>query len=107
MTFLSRRRARAAVAARLVPNLSVSALSALILAGYAVPFSARAQIAATPRPVLEEQRQQERERAIREQQERTVDTRLPRQAAPDSQPARQRNPVFPYRSRPAFRRELR
>ena len=64
MTFLSRRRARAAVAARLVPNLSVSALSALILTGYAVPFSARAQIAATPRPVLEEQRQQERERAL-------------------------------------------
>lgn len=80
-----RRRPRPAVTARFAPNLTVSALSILILTGYAVPFSVHAQIPSTPRPVIEEQRQQERERAMREQQERTVDARLPREAVPVEQ----------------------
>ncbi|MES2532293.1 MAG: ShlB/FhaC/HecB family hemolysin secretion/activation protein [Pseudomonadota bacterium] len=39
-----------------------------------------AQSASSPQPFIEEQRQQERERALREQQERTIDARLPRAA---------------------------
>lgn len=42
---------------------------------------AQAQSASSLRPFIEEQRQQERERALREQQERTVDVRLPPRAA--------------------------
>lgn len=37
--------------------------------------------ASAPQPFVEELRQQERERALREQQERSVDARLPREAA--------------------------
>ncbi|MDM0106116.1 ShlB/FhaC/HecB family hemolysin secretion/activation protein [Variovorax sp. J22R24] len=48
-------------------------------------FGAQAQVASTPRPIVEEQRQQERERALREQQESTVDARLPRQQTTESQ----------------------
>jgi hemolysin activation/secretion protein len=44
------------------------------------PSFAFAQLAATPQPFVEQQRQQERERALREQNERTVDQRP--QAAP-------------------------
>lgn len=76
MIFLSRDRARPASGSRQVPNLSVSTLSALILTGWAMSFSAQAQTASAPRPVIEELRQQERERALREQQERTVEDRL-------------------------------
>ena len=35
-----------------------------------------------PQPFVEELRQQERERALRDQQERAVDARLPREAQP-------------------------
>ncbi|WP_184530465.1 ShlB/FhaC/HecB family hemolysin secretion/activation protein [Variovorax sp. Sphag1AA] len=45
--------------------------------GLAGPHAAHAQIASTPRPFVEEQRQQERERAVREQNERAVDVRRP------------------------------
>ncbi|CAN7590913.1 ShlB/FhaC/HecB family hemolysin secretion/activation protein [Variovorax paradoxus] len=45
-----------------------------------LPSLASAQLASTPQPFVEQQRQQERERALREQNERTVDLRL--QAAP-------------------------
>src|SRR5437868_14496897 len=85
MTTLPRQRARPVAAAGFVPSLSASALTFLLLTGYAASFSAHGQIASTPRPVIEEQRQQERERVLREQQERTVDARLPRQPAPDEQ----------------------
>lgn len=85
MAFLSRRWARPTVAARRVPKLSVPALSPLLVTGLAASFAVHAQIASTPRPVIEEQRQQERERALREQQERAVDARLPRQAATKTQ----------------------
>ncbi|MDL9998619.1 ShlB/FhaC/HecB family hemolysin secretion/activation protein [Variovorax sp. J22P240] len=85
MSFLSRRWARPTVAAHRAPKISASILSPLLLTGLAASFAAHAQIASTPRPVIEEQRQQERERALREQQERTVDARVPRQAAAESQ----------------------
>jgi hemolysin activation/secretion protein len=44
----------------------------------AMPALAAAQTASAPNPFVQEQRQQERERALREQQERTVDARLER-----------------------------
>lgn len=85
MIFLFRLWVRPTVAACRVPELSVSAFSPLLLTGLAGSFAAHAQIASTPRPVIEEQRQQQRERALREEQERTVDARLPRQAAVETQ----------------------
>ncbi|WP_307688823.1 ShlB/FhaC/HecB family hemolysin secretion/activation protein [Variovorax ginsengisoli] len=45
-------------------------------------FSAHAQSVSAPQPFVEEQRQQERERALREQQERSVDARIPADAKP-------------------------
>lgn len=96
MIFLPRRWARPAVAACRIPTLSVSALSPLLLTGLAASFATHAQIASTPRPVVEEQRQQERERALREQQERTFDARLPRQPATET-------PRLPDKESPCFR----
>ncbi|WP_093216391.1 MULTISPECIES: ShlB/FhaC/HecB family hemolysin secretion/activation protein [unclassified Variovorax] len=52
-------------------------LACVLLGG---PLWAHAQLASTPKPFVEQQRQQERERALREQNERTVDQRP--QAAP-------------------------
>ncbi len=49
----------------------------LVLCGQSI----QAQSASSPQPFVEEQRQQERERALREQQERAVDARLPREPA--------------------------
>ncbi|MGK6309831.1 ShlB/FhaC/HecB family hemolysin secretion/activation protein [Variovorax sp. DT-64] len=43
-----------------------------------------APLPAAPNPFVEEQRQQERERALRRQQERTVDTRLQTDARPEA-----------------------
>ena len=60
----------------MVAGLAASALSTLLVAGFAASFGAQAQTASTPRPIIEELRQQERERALREQQERTTDARL-------------------------------
>ncbi|CAN5903472.1 ShlB/FhaC/HecB family hemolysin secretion/activation protein [soil metagenome] len=58
--------------------LQAIALACLLLS---MSIGVQAQISPTaPRPFVEEQRQQERERALREQQERTVDERLPAQA---------------------------
>jgi hemolysin activation/secretion protein len=57
-----------------------------------------AQSASTPQPFVEQQRQQERERALREQNERTVDQRL--QAAPPAPVAR-----IPETEAPCFRIE--
>ncbi|MCL1960765.1 MAG: ShlB/FhaC/HecB family hemolysin secretion/activation protein [Desulfovibrionaceae bacterium] len=57
---------------------------------------AAAQLASAPNPFIEELRQQERERALREQQERGVDARL-EQAAP-AQPRR-----LPTQESPCFR----
>lgn len=55
------------------PSATSAAACLLVVAGGAL-----AQTAPTaPRPFVEEQRQQDRERALREQQERTVDERLP------------------------------
>jgi hemolysin activation/secretion protein len=55
-----------------------------------------AQISSTPQPIIEQQRQQERERALREQNERTVDQRP--QAAPPA-PAQR----VPESESPCFR----
>lgn len=55
------------------------------------PLLALSQVSSTPQPFVEQQRQQERERALREQNERTVDQRpqaaplLPTQRIPDSE----------------------
>lgn len=61
---------------RLASGLPASTLSALLVAGFAASFGAQAQTSSTPKPIIEELRQQERERALREQQERTTDERL-------------------------------
>lgn len=62
--------------ARFVPSLAASALPSLALAALAASsLSGHAQIASTPKPLVEELRQQDRERALRERQERTVDDR--------------------------------
>ena len=56
-----------------------------------LPLLASAQSASTPQPFVEQQRQQERERALREQNERTVDQRpqavppAPAQRIPESE----------------------
>lgn len=84
MTFPFRGRASPKAAVCRVPKLSASILSPLLLTGVAAAFAAHAQVASTPRPIIEEQRQLERERALREQQERTVDTR-PKPAVIDAQ----------------------
>lgn len=47
-------------------------------------LTAHSQISSAPRPAVEEQRQQERERALREQQERSVDARLQRPGAEEA-----------------------
>ena len=62
--------------ARLASGLPASTLSSLLVASFAASFGAQAQTASTPKPIIEELRQQERERALREQQERTTDERL-------------------------------
>ncbi|VWX62591.1 Outer membrane transporter CdiB [Burkholderiales bacterium 8X] len=59
----------------------------LAAAMLATPLFASAQQATTPRPFIEQQRQQERERALREQNERSVDERL-LQTAPAAPTAR-------------------
>jgi len=61
-----------------------------------LPPLASAQLASTPQPFVEQQRQQERERALREQNERTVDQRP--QAAPPAPVAR-----IPETEAPCFR----
>jgi hemolysin activation/secretion protein len=61
-----------------------------------LPPLASAQLASAPQPFVEQQRQQERERALREQNERTVDQRL--QAAPPAPVAR-----IPESEAPCFR----
>ena len=61
-------------------------------------LAAFAQSASTPQPFIEQQRQQERERALREQNERTVDQRL--QSAPPVPVAR-----IPETEAPCFRIE--
>ena len=49
-----------------------------------LPFSGYAQNASAPRPFIEDQRQQARERLLREQQERSVDVRLPNATGPQT-----------------------
>ncbi|TWD86384.1 hemolysin activation/secretion protein [Variovorax beijingensis] len=68
-------------------------LAGVLLGG---PMLATAQVPSTPQPFVEQQRQQERERALREQNERTVDQRL--QAAPPAPAAR-----VPESEAPCFR----
>ncbi|MBD9667010.1 ShlB/FhaC/HecB family hemolysin secretion/activation protein [Variovorax sp. VRV01] len=68
-------------------------LAGVLLSG---PLLAQAQVPSTPQPFVEQQRQQERERALREQNERTVDQRL--QAAPPAPVAR-----IPKTEAPCFR----
>jgi hemolysin activation/secretion protein len=69
-------------------------LSAAVAA--TLPLLASAQLAATPQPFVEQQRQQERERALREQNERSVDQRS--QAAPPAPTQR-----IPEAEAPCFR----
>ncbi|WP_431132139.1 ShlB/FhaC/HecB family hemolysin secretion/activation protein [Variovorax paradoxus] len=68
-------------------------LAGVLLGG---PLLASAQVPSTPQPFVEQQRQQERERALREQNERTVDQRL--QAAPPAPTQR-----IPASDAPCFR----
>ncbi|WP_041946711.1 ShlB/FhaC/HecB family hemolysin secretion/activation protein [Variovorax paradoxus] len=68
-------------------------LAGVLLGG---PLLAQAQVSSTPQPFVEQQRQQERERALREQNERTVDQRL--QAAPPAPTQR-----IPESEAPCFR----
>lgn len=68
-------------------------LAGVLLGG---PLLAQAQVPSTPQPFVEQQRQQERERALREQNERTVDQRL--QAAPPAPTQR-----IPESEAPCFR----
>ncbi|QGW85149.1 ShlB/FhaC/HecB family hemolysin secretion/activation protein [Variovorax paradoxus] len=68
-------------------------LAGVLLGG---PLLATAQISSTPQPFVEQQRQQERERALREQNERTIDQRP--QAAPPAPVAR-----IPESEAPCFR----
>ncbi|MDR6888582.1 hemolysin activation/secretion protein [Variovorax sp. 3319] len=72
---------------------SCAVLAGVLLGG---PLLAQAQVPTTPQPFIEQQRQQERERALREQNERTVDQRL--QAAPPAPVAR-----IPETEAPCFR----
>ena len=66
------------------------------VAALGVSSPAWAQISSTPQPFVEQQRQQERERALREQNERTVDQRP--QAAPPTSAQR-----IPETESPCFR----
>ena len=59
-----------------------STISTALSAALALPLWGYAQNASVPRPFIEEQRQQARERLLREQQERSVDARLPTGTAP-------------------------
>ncbi|MDH6590521.1 hemolysin activation/secretion protein [Variovorax sp. TBS-050B] len=68
-------------------------LAGVLLGG---PMLATAQVPSTPPFIVEQQRQQERERALREQNERTVDERL--QTAPPAPAAR-----IPESEAPCFR----
>ncbi|MGJ7610359.1 ShlB/FhaC/HecB family hemolysin secretion/activation protein, partial [Variovorax sp. GB4R4] len=68
----------------------------LAAAAATAPLLASAQLASTPQPFVEQQRQQERERALREQNERTVDQRP--QAAPSAPVQR-----IPESESPCFR----
>lgn len=68
-------------------------LAGVLLGG---PLLAHAQVPSTPQPFVEQQRQQERERALREQNERTVNQRL--QAAPPALAQR-----IPESESPCFR----
>jgi hemolysin activation/secretion protein len=72
-----------------------SACAAAVAMGTSVLALAQ-QTPTTPQPFVEQQRQQERERALREQNERTVDQRL--QAAPPAPVAR-----IPETEAPCFR----
>jgi len=74
------------------------AASALLAAlAIAVPARGHAQqVPTTPQPFIEQQRQQERERALREHNERQIDQRLP---APDAQPTSR----IPASESPCFR----
>jgi hemolysin activation/secretion protein len=64
-------------------NSSIFSPLRLALCGaFLGPLLAHAQTASAPQPFIEEQRQQERERALRERQERSVDARLPSGAKP-------------------------
>lgn len=72
-----------------------AACAALSVCAAALPGWAQAQTATTPQPIIEQQRQQERERALREQNERSVDERLPTPvAAPAQRIADGESPCF-------------
>lgn len=71
-----------------------AACAALSVCAVAAPGWAWAQTATTPQPIIEQQRQQERERALREQNERSVDERLPTPAAPAQRIADNESPCF-------------
>lgn len=61
-----------------------STLYTALSAALTLPVVAHAQNASAPRPFIEDQRQQARERLLREQQERSVDVRLPNASGPQT-----------------------
>ena len=74
-----------------VPPRQATAIAGLLLIA---SFGAKAQVSPTPpQPFVEEIRQQERERALREQQERAVDVLQPPAPGPTHSAYQTKNPV--------------
>ena len=71
------------------------ALASVLLASLGAAGTVHAQIAAAPQSLVEVQRQQERERALREVQEQSVDERLHRNAKPATVRLSAEHPCFP------------
>lgn len=86
----ARKRTRARAGKRRTWVIALPAVLAVLAHAQTAPLPA------APNPFVEEQRQQERERALRRQQERTVDTRL----QPDGRPEDRR---LPKDEAPCFR----
>lgn len=76
--------------------MRVRTTRAVLVGALLGPLWALAQVSSTPQPFIEQQRQQERERALREQNERTIDQRP--QAAPPAPVQR-----LPESESPCFR----
>lgn len=71
---------------------------AVLGAAAALAQAQTAPLPSAPNPFVEEQRQQERERALRQQQERTVDSRLQPEVPPETR-------RLPHDESPCFRIE--
>lgn len=76
-------------------SIRATSRATLMACAVSVPALASAQVATTPQPIIEQQRQQERERALREQNERSIDERLPTGlAAPTQRIPASESPCF-------------